>query len=251
KSSSRLEARSVPWLDRPVMLPPGRARLDKAGGNRVPHDRKDNRDNRCRLLCKDGCWGSVRQNNIDLEPDELGRDFGEALGSSFRPTIFDRNVATLDPTEFAQSLHKSGSPLSLNRRRICAQEPTGRQLSHLLRPRRERPRRRRAAECGQQFPPSDGDCHTPLPCEVRKRNDTTPRACCPNSAAPGAGGARRTPAGLNRSPPGPPGLLSRVVCFAPESERSNGSNWIRPSRPLVAERARSIGAHYLRAGRAR
>src|SRR5262249_23799009 len=45
----------------------------------------------------------------------------------------------------------------------------------------------RPAECGQQFPPSDGDCHTPLPCEVRKGNDTTPRACCPNSAAPGAG----------------------------------------------------------------
>jgi hypothetical protein len=36
-----------------------------------------------------------------------------------------------------------------------------------LRPRRERPRRR-AAECDQQFPPSDGDCHTPLPREVRK-----------------------------------------------------------------------------------
>src|SRR5262249_39854548 len=28
-----------------------------------------------------------------------------------------------------------------------------------------------------------------LPCEVRKWNDTTPRACCPNSAAPGAGQA--------------------------------------------------------------
>ena len=52
----------------------------------------------------------------------------------------------------------------------------------LLRARRERPRRRRAAECGQQFPPSDGDCHTPLPCEVRKGNDTTPRACCPLTA---------------------------------------------------------------------
>src|SRR5262249_54399190 len=47
----------------------------------------------------------------------------------------------------------------------------------LLRARRERPRRRRAAECSQQFPPSDGDCHTPLPCEVRKSNDTTSRAC--------------------------------------------------------------------------
>src|SRR5215813_7339191 len=48
-----------------------------------------------------------------------------------------------------------------------------------LRPRRERPRHE-AAERDQQFPPSDGDCHTPLPCEVRKCNDTTPRARCPN-----------------------------------------------------------------------
>src|SRR5262249_27441145 len=45
--------------------------------------------------------------------------------------------------------------------------------------RRERPCCGRAAKCGQQFSPSDGDCHTPLPCEVRKGNDTTPRACCP------------------------------------------------------------------------
>ena len=48
----------------------------------------------------------------------------------------------------------------------------------LLQPaRRERPRRRRAAECDQQLPPSDDDCHTPLPCEVRRGNDTTSRAC--------------------------------------------------------------------------
>jgi hypothetical protein len=40
----------------------------------------------------------------------------------------------------------------------------------LLRPRRERPRGR-AAECGQQFPPSNGDCHTPLPREVRKDDE--------------------------------------------------------------------------------
>src|SRR5262249_45754549 len=47
----------------------------------------------------------------------------------------------------------------------------------LLRAARERPRDRRAAEGSQQFPPSDGDCHTPLPCEVREGRDTTPRAC--------------------------------------------------------------------------
>jgi ParB-like chromosome segregation protein Spo0J len=48
----------------------------------------------------------------------------------------------------------------------------------LLRARHERPRCCCAAECGQQFPPSDGDCHTPLPCEVRKGNGTTLRVCC-------------------------------------------------------------------------
>ena len=48
---------------------------------------------------------------------------------------------------------------------------------YLLRPRCERPRHSRAAERDQQFPPSDSDCHTPLPCEVRKNKDTTPRAC--------------------------------------------------------------------------
>ena len=53
-------------------------------------------------------------------------------------------------------------------------------LRRLLRPPRRWPRSRRAAECGQQFPPSDGDRHTPLPCEVRKGNDTTPRACSLN-----------------------------------------------------------------------
>jgi hypothetical protein len=49
----------------------------------------------------------------------------------------------------------------------------------LLSARRERPGDRRAAERDQQLPPPDSDCHTPLPREVRKGNDTTPRAGCP------------------------------------------------------------------------
>jgi hypothetical protein len=87
--------------------------------------------------------------------------------------------------------------------------------ARLLRAHRKRPCGRRAAECGQQFPPSDGDCHTPLPCEVRKWNDTTPRACCPNSAAPGAGGAH---AGhglqLSAAWPEDSGLISRGLSSA-------------------------------------
>ena len=51
-----------------------------------------------------------RDDDIDLEPDELGRDFGEALVASLRPAIFDRDGATLDPAEFAQPLHKGRDP---------------------------------------------------------------------------------------------------------------------------------------------
>src|SRR5215831_5030650 len=52
-------------------------------------------------------------------------------------------------------------------------EESDHRYGRLLRAHRQEPRGRRAAKCNQQFPPSDGDCHTPLPCEVRK--GTVPR----------------------------------------------------------------------------
>src|ERR1700716_1032659 len=91
-----------------------------------------------RLVC-------VLNNNIDLEPHELGRDLGEALATPLRPPIFDRHRAALNPAELAQPLHKCGGPLTLDRRRICAQEPDGWKLP-LLRARRERPRCRSAEQ---------------------------------------------------------------------------------------------------------
>ena len=103
-------------------------------------------------LPRDGC-GSRRDNDIDLQPDELGRDLGEALVASLRPAILDRDGAALDPAEFAQPLHESGDPLALGRRRGRAQEPDGRQLRRLLRARGERPRRRRAAEKRDELAP--------------------------------------------------------------------------------------------------
>ena len=66
-------------------------------------------------------------NDIDFEPDELGRDFGGPLGATLRPAIFDRDGATFDPTEFAQPLHKSGDPLGLGGRRARAKESDRRQ----------------------------------------------------------------------------------------------------------------------------
>src|SRR4029077_3591677 len=80
----------------------------------------------------------MRENDVDLQPDELGCELGEAFATSLRPAIFDRDGLSFDPPEFAQSRYKSGGQLALRRRRSCAQESDGRQLPWLLRARRER-----------------------------------------------------------------------------------------------------------------
>src|SRR4029077_2577432 len=54
--------------------------------------------------------GPTGDDKIDLAVDELGRDFGEALAASFRPAVFDRHGAALDPAEIAHALHESGNP---------------------------------------------------------------------------------------------------------------------------------------------
>jgi hypothetical protein len=53
-------------------------------------------------------WRSRGDNNVDVEPDELGCDLDKTLGTAFRPAILDHDGAILDPAEFVQSLRKSG-----------------------------------------------------------------------------------------------------------------------------------------------
>jgi hypothetical protein len=105
---------------------------DQAGPDRVRHRREHDRNDRCRLLCREGWRGCHRDNDIDLEPDELGRDFCVTLIAALCPTILNREVATVDPSEFAKPLNKSGNPLALNRR-VGTQESDGRQFARLLR----------------------------------------------------------------------------------------------------------------------
>src|SRR5262249_60973688 len=93
-----------------------------------------------------------------------------------RPAIFARHGTAFDGGRLAQAFAECshlGSPLCWC---FTVEKPNYRHR-RLLRARRERPRRRHAAERGQQLPPSDGDCHAPLPREVRERKDTTPWAC--------------------------------------------------------------------------
>ena len=106
------------------------------------------------FAARDGGVAS-RDNDIDLESDELGCDFRVALIAALCPAILNRDGATIDPAEFAQPLHKSGNRwLSIEG---CPQETDGRQLCRLLRARRDRPRRRRAAEQRDELAPSSFD----------------------------------------------------------------------------------------------
>src|SRR5262249_37389301 len=105
---------------------------------------EDNGDDRRHLICRDD-GGPRRDNDINLEPDELGGERGVMLATPLSPAILDSDRAALGPAEFAQALHERSGPLALGSRRVEAQKPDGRQL-RLLRARRERPRGRAANE---------------------------------------------------------------------------------------------------------
>src|SRR5215475_11841476 len=87
----RLVARSVPWLDTPVMFEPGRATGNKASGDRVARQCEDDRNTVCRLLCRQSALGPIRHNQIDLQLDELGCELISAFFPTLGPAILDRD----------------------------------------------------------------------------------------------------------------------------------------------------------------
>src|SRR5262249_12196680 len=83
----------------------------------------------------------MRDNDIDIESDELSEDFGRALAAPFPPAIENGHVATFDPAELAQPLDESIGPLPLNRSRsrIRAEKSDRGQGCRLLRARHDGP----------------------------------------------------------------------------------------------------------------
>src|SRR5262249_51673425 len=87
---------------------------------------------------------------------KLGRDLGQAIAAPVCPAIFDRDRAALDPTEVVEPPRECGRPLTFRQRCAVPQEPDNWSLPRLLRARRERPRRRRATEQGDELAPPHG-----------------------------------------------------------------------------------------------
>ena len=80
-----------------------------AAADRVRPERDDDRNDGSGLhQC--GYGDAPRNDNIDLESDELSGDLGEAVATSLRPAILDRDRAVLDPSELRQSFDISSSP---------------------------------------------------------------------------------------------------------------------------------------------
>src|SRR5262245_1387777 len=65
----------------------------------------------------------MRKNDVDPQPHQFGSDLSQAFFKSLRPPNLYRDVSTIDPTKFAQSLHEGGEPLAVRRRRCRTQEP--------------------------------------------------------------------------------------------------------------------------------
>src|SRR5262249_36828825 len=97
-----------------------------------------------------GCRHSLRPlryDEVHLEPDQLGRQVGQPVDPTLRISIVDDNILALNPPELAQPLPErveQGRPIGRGRQ---PKETYPRHLARLLlRARRERPTRCRAAE---------------------------------------------------------------------------------------------------------
>jgi hypothetical protein len=173
------------------MLPP--KALHQPGAHGVAHSDHDDGNRGGRCLGGDARRRPVGGDDIHRATGEIGRGLGEPLGCAVGSAIFECDVLAFEIPELAQPL-----PESVPHRRVV-DDADARNFPLLLRARREWPRGCRTAECSQQFPPSDGDCHTPLPREVRKGNDTMTRACCPLTARHSARGQKFCGGGLQGS----------------------------------------------------
>src|SRR5262245_40032302 len=116
---------------------------DQTAPHRVGVDGEDDGDRGCRLH---NGWdgGAERDDGVNLHPDELGCDFGVPVEAIIRPAILDREVAAFSPAELAQPFQKRGVPLALADAWRRADISDCRHF--LLRPCRDRPRRRCTAE---------------------------------------------------------------------------------------------------------
>src|SRR5215467_9092129 len=120
--------------------------------DRIAADAKDNRDRRGRRLDHHRRNVVARVDHGHWLADEIGGQRHQAVILVFSVLVVDRDVAALDKAYAAKALAKPSLHLRGSRTRAAAQIPHHRHCG-LLRPRRERPRRRAAEQRDERAPP--------------------------------------------------------------------------------------------------
>src|SRR5262249_46209363 len=135
--------------------------------DRIFVDSKGDGNRRCCRLGGKHRGRGERGDDGNAAANQLGRQARQSIVIILRRAVFDRYILALDIASVLEALTESAQTIHARVEHIGVEKSDYRHC-RLLPGCRERPREGRAAECSQQFPPSDGDCHTPLPCEVRK-----------------------------------------------------------------------------------
>ena len=126
---------------------------DEAGADRVPRHREHDRDDRCRLLCRD----DVAVPDVTMT-STLSRTNSAAISAkrSLRPSAQRYSIATVRPSIQPSSRSrctKAASPWASGRSRGSRPRTRWSAASRLLRACRQRPRGRRAAEQRDELAP--------------------------------------------------------------------------------------------------
>src|SRR5262249_20068280 len=106
--------------------------------DRIGNRRHDNRNRRRGALGRLDAGRVGRNDDVDLQPNQLRRQIGQTIGTSLCRTKLEGEIAAFDVAEFAQSF----AQLLAERFRIRSRqdERSDPRRSALLRARRERPR---------------------------------------------------------------------------------------------------------------
>src|SRR5262249_52424795 len=101
------------------------------------------------------CGATGRGDDCDVALDQVGRQRWQSVIVTFRPSILDGRVLTVDVAGFLQTLAERGHVRRIPVRRCAVEKPDYRHR-RLLRPRRERPSGYTAADKCDEFPPPHG-----------------------------------------------------------------------------------------------
>jgi hypothetical protein len=86
--------------------PRAREARDEPAPNRIGNGEHDDRDRRGGVLGRHDREGRRCGDDIDLQPDQLGREVGQAVRPALRESRLDDDVLALDPPELTQPFPK-------------------------------------------------------------------------------------------------------------------------------------------------